>query len=156
MCRPHGGESARHRCRGILLRCNVLWRVQFWRARVCAFLLIGSLGYEALLSREAAKLPYPWTLVSCLAATSGVLIYRCNHCASPPLSTVLAAHTQGELINESGTMTGGGGRPRAGRMCLGSAAPRRQGDDREDASELAAAEKQLAADLKVNGACCAG
>ncbi len=48
-------------------------------------------------------------------------------------------------------MTGGGGRPRAGRMCLGSAAPRRQGDDREAVSELAAAEKALAADLKVVG-----
>ena len=59
-------------------------------------------------------------------------------------------YAQGELINESGTMTGGGGRPRSGRMCLGSAAPRRQGDDREAASELAAAEKALAADLKVS------
>ena len=45
-------------------------------------------------------------------------------------------------------MTGGGGRPRCGRMCLGSAAPRRQ-DDREAASELAAAEKELAANLQV-------
>ena len=58
---------------------------------------------------------------------------------------------QGELINESGTMTGGGGRPRSGRMCLGSAAPRRQGDDRESAAELAAAEKDLAANVNVSG-----
>lgn len=30
---------------------------------------------------------------------------------------------QGELISESGTMTGGGGKPRRGKMCLGSGAP---------------------------------
>lgn len=55
---------------------------------------------------------------------------------------------QGEMINESGTMTGGGGRPRAGRMCLGSAAPRRT-DDKASAAELAAAEKELAVTQKV-------
>lgn len=31
---------------------------------------------------------------------------------------------QGEMINESGTMTGGGGKPRGGRMCIGSGAPK--------------------------------
>lgn len=30
---------------------------------------------------------------------------------------------QGELISESGTMTGGGGKPRRGKMRLGSGAP---------------------------------
>ncbi len=30
---------------------------------------------------------------------------------------------QGQLISESGTMSGGGGRPKGGRMRLGSAAP---------------------------------
>ena len=60
------------------------------------------------------------------------------------------ARVQGEIINESGTMTGGGGKPRAGRMCLGSAAPRRA-DDKASASELAAAEKELAVSQKV---CC--
>lgn len=28
------------------------------------------------------------------------------------------------MINESGTMTGGGGKPRGGRMCIGSGAPK--------------------------------
>lgn len=51
------------------------------------------------------------------------------------------------MINESGTMTGGGGKPGAGRMCLGSAAPRRA-DDKASASELAAAEKELAVTQK--------
>ena len=45
-------------------------------------------------------------------------------------------------------MTGGGARQRSGRMCLGSQAPRRQ-DDREAATELATAEKELAAGAKV-------
>ena len=61
---------------------------------------------------------------------------------------VCAPSSQGELINESGTMTGGGARQRSGRMCLGSQAPRRQ-DDREAATELAASEKELAAGSKV-------
>jgi len=39
------------------------------------------------------------------------------------------------MINESGTMTGGGGKPRGGRMCLGSAAPRPL-DTREAAAAL--------------------
>lgn len=72
-----------------------------------------------------------------------------THHMARPCGLATCLYVQGELINESGTMTGGGGRPRSGRMCLGSAAPRRQGDDREAASELAAAEKALAADLKV-------
>ena len=59
-----------------------------------------------------------------------------------------AALGQGETINETGTMTGGGGRPRAGRMCLGTAAPRRP-DDKASAAELASAEKELAVSQKV-------
>ena len=55
---------------------------------------------------------------------------------------------QGEMINESGTMTGGGGKPRAGRMCLGSAAPCRA-DDKASASELISAEKELAVTQRV-------
>jgi structural maintenance of chromosome 4 len=47
------------------------------------------------------------------------------------------------MINESGTMTGGGGKPRGGRMCIGSQAPRSV-DSRAAAAELAAAEQELA------------
>lgn len=55
---------------------------------------------------------------------------------------------QGEMINEAGTLTGGGGKPRGGRMCLGSAAPRSI-DSREAASELANAEQQLEQHMQV-------
>ncbi|CAK0785709.1 hypothetical protein CVIRNUC_008920 [Coccomyxa viridis] len=48
---------------------------------------------------------------------------------------------QGEMINDSGTMTGGGGKPRGGRLRLGSGAPR-PGDQRAAAAELDTAEKQ--------------
>ena len=34
-----------------------------------------------------------------------------------------SVYVQGELISESGTMTGGGGKPRRGKMRLGSGAP---------------------------------
>ena len=46
------------------------------------------------------------------------------------------------MINESGTMSGGGGRPRGGRMRLGSQAPRVV-----DASTAAAELEQAAKDL---------
>ncbi|PSC72157.1 structural maintenance of chromosomes 4 [Micractinium conductrix] len=49
---------------------------------------------------------------------------------------------KGEMINESGTMTGGGGKPRGGRMLLGSAAPRAV-DGRAAAAELQTAEAEL-------------
>jgi len=45
------------------------------------------------------------------------------------------------MINDSGTMTGGGGKPRGGRMRLGSGAPKPV-DQRVAAAELEAAEKQ--------------
>ena len=48
---------------------------------------------------------------------------------------------QGEMINDSGTMTGGGGKPRGGRMRLGSGAPKSV-DQRAAKAELEAAEKQ--------------
>ncbi|EIE19557.1 RecF/RecN/SMC protein [Coccomyxa subellipsoidea C-169] len=54
---------------------------------------------------------------------------------------------QGEIINDSGTMTGGGGRARGGRMRLGSGAPRPV-ETAAAAAELAAAEKQEEASLK--------
>ena len=56
--------------------------------------------------------------------------------------------SQGEMINETGTMTGGGGKPRGGKICLGSAAPRAL-DMREAAAELAVAEGELAASTQV-------
>lgn len=57
-------------------------------------------------------------------------------------------HAQGETINESGTMTGGGGKPRGGRMCLGNAAPRAV-NTKAAASELAKDEQTLAAAQEV-------
>ena len=46
------------------------------------------------------------------------------------------------MINESGTMSGGGGKPRGGRMCLGKATPRSL-DNQAVAAELQAAEQEL-------------
>ena len=55
---------------------------------------------------------------------------------------------QGELINETGTMTGGGGKPRGGRMCLGNAAPKGL-DTRQAAAELADAETEFTVSKQV-------
>ena len=55
---------------------------------------------------------------------------------------------QGEMINDSGTMTGGGGKPRGGRMRLGSGASKPV-DQRAAAAELEAAEKQEHASAQV-------
>lgn len=46
------------------------------------------------------------------------------------------------MINESGTMSGGGGKPRGGRMCLGKAALCSL-DTQTAAAELQAAEQEL-------------
>jgi hypothetical protein len=49
------------------------------------------------------------------------------------------------LVAETGTMSGGGGKPRGGRMKLGNAAPRAAAaDGKAAAKELAATEAQLA------------
>lgn len=61
---------------------------------------------------------------------------------------IVKVPAQGEMINEAGTLTGGGGKPRGGRMCLGTAAPRAL-DSREAASELANAEQQLEQHMQV-------
>ncbi|GFH20092.1 structural maintenance of chromosomes protein [Haematococcus lacustris] len=52
---------------------------------------------------------------------------------------------QGQLIAESGTMSGGGGKPQRGRMALGTAAPKSAAaaDAKEAAVELRQAEQQL-------------
>lgn len=55
------------------------------------------------------------------------------------------------MINESGTMTGGGGKPRGGRMCIGSAAPRHV-DSKAAAAELTAAEQELEVSHQVHAA----
>jgi structural maintenance of chromosome 4 len=52
------------------------------------------------------------------------------------------------MINESGTMTGGGGKPRGGRMCIGSQAPKSV-DARAAAQELQAAEQELSGSQEV-------
>ncbi|KAL0027544.1 hypothetical protein WJX77_009918 [Trebouxia sp. C0004] len=49
---------------------------------------------------------------------------------------------KGEMINESGTMSGGGGKPRGGRMCLGKAALASV-DNQAVAADLQAAEQEL-------------
>ena len=61
---------------------------------------------------------------------------------------------QGQLISESGTMSGGGGRPSRGRMALGSAAPRGNADAEAAQKELKQAEKQLEALTQVIGLIC--
>ena len=51
---------------------------------------------------------------------------------------------KGEMINENGTMSGGGAKPRGGRMCLGSKAiASGKVDHSKAAEEAASAEKQL-------------
>lgn len=55
---------------------------------------------------------------------------------------------KGEMINESGTMTGGGGKPRGGRICLGKAAPKTV-DGAELEAALAADEQTLGQQLEV-------
>ena len=52
------------------------------------------------------------------------------------------------MINESGTMSGGGGKPRGGRMCLGKASPRSL-DTQAAAAELQAAEQELSTSAQV-------
>ena len=52
------------------------------------------------------------------------------------------------MINESGTMSGGGGKPRGGRMCLGKATPRSL-DTQAVAAELQAAEQELSTSAQV-------
>ncbi|KAL6780915.1 SMC4 [Auxenochlorella protothecoides x Auxenochlorella symbiontica] len=51
----------------------------------------------------------------------------------------------GEVINEAGTLSGGGGRPKGGRIALGTAAPRAGAapGGQDAAAELAGAEKEL-------------
>ena len=46
------------------------------------------------------------------------------------------------MINESGTMSGGGGKPRGGRMCLGKAALCSM-DTQTAAAELQTAQQEL-------------
>ena len=55
---------------------------------------------------------------------------------------------QGDMINESGTMSGGGGKPRGGRMCLGKATPRSL-DTQAVAAVLQAAEQELSTSAQV-------
>ena len=70
-------------------------------------------------------------------------------CALSPRSCLRTERmSQGEMINDSGTMTGGGGKPRGGRMRLGSGAPRPV-DKRAAAAELEASEKQEHASAQV-------
>ncbi len=58
---------------------------------------------------------------------------------------------QGQLIAESGTMSGGGGRPSRGRIQLGSSAPRGNVDAKAAAAELKQAEQQMEAANQVGG-----
>lgn len=84
------------------------------------------------------------------------LVSRCLHIptevpvcfASKPVATYAILLPQGEMINESGTMSGGGGKPRGGRMCLGTAAPKSL-DTRAAAAELQAAEQELSISTEV-------
>jgi hypothetical protein len=66
------------------------------------------------------------------------------------LPTLSPGTKQGQLISESGTMSGGGGRPSRGRMALGSAAPRGNADAEAVQKELKQAEKLLEALTQVS------
>ena len=63
-------------------------------------------------------------------------------------SHACSAAAQGEMINDSGTMTGGGGKPRGGRLRLGSGAPKPV-NQRAAAAELDAAQTQEHASVQV-------
>lgn len=67
-------------------------------------------------------------------------------CASTVFCSASHARCLLLLLAESGTMSGGGGKPRGGRMKLGNAAPRAAAaaDGKAAAKELAATEAQLA------------
>lgn len=56
---------------------------------------------------------------------------------------------QGEMINESGTMSGGGGKPREGRMCLGKSAACNV-DSKQAAAELASSEASFESGKQVS------
>lgn len=58
---------------------------------------------------------------------------------------------QGEMINESGTMSGGGGKPKGGRMCLGKAALCSM-DTQTATAELRVAEQELESSAQVGTA----
>ena len=68
------------------------------------------------------------------------------HCPPPLLAVFTHPHTLWSYVSiESGTMSGGGGKPRGGLIKLGNAAPRAAVDAKAAAKEMAAAEGQLAA-----------
>lgn len=46
------------------------------------------------------------------------------------------------MINETGTMTGGGGKPKGGRMCIGNAAPKARSQT-ETSEELVTFEEEF-------------
>jgi hypothetical protein len=78
-------------------------------------------------------------------------LHECNRSLS--LSVLLPTTEednalQGEMINESGTMTGGGGKPRGGRICLGNAPPKAV-DTKTAEAELAQAETELKTSAQV-------
>ena len=52
------------------------------------------------------------------------------------------------MMNESGTMSGGGQKPKGGKLCLGSARPRAV-DAATAAAELAQATKEMTASQQV-------
>ena len=55
------------------------------------------------------------------------------------------------MINESGTMSGGGGKPKGGRMCLGKAALCSM-DTQTATAELRVAEQELESSAQVGTA----
>ena len=78
--------------------------------------------------------------------------------SSPPPSPLPPSppSPQGQLISESGTMSGGGGRPSRGRMALGSVAPKGPSgggpaDAKAAQAELRQAEQQLEEATQVGG-----
>jgi hypothetical protein len=95
------------------------------------------------VGRVGCPFPACGPLLHIVSARSSV--HRSCH-----VSTIVC-NVQGELISESGTMTGGGGRPRRGKMRVGSGAP--AGAASDDGKDVIVLERDLQQLLKVPARC---
>lgn len=148
---------------------SLLWRVSaMWlplRGLRRLQFSLGAVGYRIraagccarLLPKLLCLLPSCGACVVSLGASCASAERLFNFLASLAQSLPSLAHLtsrpQGQLIAESGTMSGGGGKPSRGRMALGSAAPRgaAAADAKAAAAELQQAEQQHAKLINVRG-----
>ena len=133
---------------------------------ICAYPVVLIALRACLLMDSSSCMTIVPVMLSCVMALYASHSSGCSHASDFEMSTYfpwmpqyvlpvrLWQHTlclllQGEMINESGTMSGGGGKPRGGRMCLGTAAPKSL-DTRAAAAELQAAEQELSVSTEVD------